>query len=111
MNSIFTRRSIRHYTNEPISAHSIQQIIKAAMHAPSAYNQQPWEFIVITDSNLLSHIATQSAHAYMVKNAPVAILLCINNDFAKHKDYAIQDCSAATQNMLIEIQALGLGGV
>jgi nitroreductase len=89
----------------------LNRIIKAGMNAPSAGNEQPWHFVVIDDRNILNSIADFHPFAKMTRTAPVAILVCGEPELEKHKDLWVQDCSAATQNMLLEITDLGLGGV
>jgi nitroreductase len=105
------RRSIRQYTGQEVSNEEITQVLKAAMAAPSAGNEQPWEFVVVRDRAKLDRIPTFHPHALMLKHAPVAILVCGDLNREVHKGYWVQDCSAATQNLLLAVQALGLGGV
>ncbi|NLI14818.1 MAG: nitroreductase family protein [candidate division Zixibacteria bacterium] len=111
MNSLFKRRSIRHYTKEPIKPESIELLLKAAMAAPSAGNQQPWHFIVIQDRRILEEIPNLHPYAQMVMEAPLAILVCGDISSEKHPGFWVQDCSAATENILIEACELGLGAV
>jgi nitroreductase len=111
MNSLFKRRSIRHYTKEPIKPESIELLLKAAMAAPSAGNQQPWHFIVIQDRRILEEIPNLHPYAQMVMEAPLAILVCGDLSSEKHPGFWVQDCSAATENILIEACELGLGAV
>lgn len=111
MSIIYTRRSIRKYTDQAIPGETINRIIKAGMNAPSAGNEQPWHFVVINDRNILNTIADFHPFAQMARIAPVAILVCGEPELEKHKDLWVQDCSAATQNILLEITDLGLGGV
>jgi nitroreductase len=111
MNSLFRRRSIRHYTKEPIKPESIELLLKAAMAAPSAGNQQPWHFIVIQDRRILEEIPNLHPYAQMVMEAPLAILVCGDLSSEKHPGFWVQDCSAATENILIEACELGLGAV
>jgi len=109
--AIRTRRSIRHYTREPVPDDAITEILKAAMSAPSAGNQQPWQFLIITDRGLCEEIATFHPYAQMVREAPVAILVCGDVRLESYKGYWVQDCSAATQNILLAAHAKGLGAV
>lgn len=109
--AIHTRRSIREYQNKPIPEELITEVLKAAMAAPSARNQQPWEFIVITDSELRKKVATVSPNARMIVDAPLAILVCGNLKIETAPGYWVIDCSAATQNILLAAHALGLGAV
>jgi nitroreductase len=111
MNSLFGRRSIRHYTKEPVSQDTIEQLLKAAMAAPSAGNQQPWHFVVIQDRKILDEIPNIHPYARMTTEASVAILVCGDLRNEKHPGFWVQDCSAATENILIEACEIGLGAV
>jgi nitroreductase len=111
MKEIFERRSIRIYTGEDVSDGSIKELLKAAMAAPSAGNQQPWDFIVVRDKMVLNEIPKFHQYAQMLKEAPVAIIVCGVLDREKHKGFWMQDCAAAIENILIEAQFLGLGAV
>ena len=109
--AIRTRRSIRRYTREPVPDDVIAEILKAAMSAPSAGNQQPWQFVIITDRGLCEEIPTFHPYAQMLREAPVAILVCGDLRLESYKGYWVQDCSAATQNILLAAHAKGLGAV
>ena len=109
--AILSRRSIRKYTTKSVSKELIKNLLEAAMSAPSAGNQQPWHFIVIIDTKILIDIPTFHNHADMLKEAALGILVCCDKDLEKHKGMGIQDCSAATENILIAVQAKGLGAV
>jgi nitroreductase len=111
MKEIFERRSIRKYTVKDVSDESIEELLKAAMAAPSAGNQQPWDFIVVRDRMVLNEIPKFHQYAQMLKEAPVAIVVCGVLEREKHKGYWTQDCAAAIENILIEAQFLGLGAV
>lgn len=86
-------------------------LLKAAMAAPSAGNQQPWHFIIIQDRNILDEIPKVHPYAQMTSEAPLAILVCGDLRNEKHPGFWVQDCSAATENILIEACELGLGAV
>lgn len=110
MEAIFTRRSIRRYTDKPVAPETVTGLLEAAMAAPSAGNEQPWEFIVVTDRALREQVTQVHAYSQMLKQAPVAIVVCA--DLARSKypfDFWVQDCSAATENILLAAAALGLG--
>ncbi|MEW5821815.1 MAG: nitroreductase family protein [Cyanobacteriota bacterium] len=111
MYSLLARRSIRKYTEEKVPESKVLEIINAAMAAPSAGDQRPWHFVIINKREILDQIPGFHPYASMVKQASVAILICGDPTLEMHKNYWVQDCSAATQNILIAIQALGLGGV
>jgi len=111
LEAIHTRRSIRKYLDKPISEEILTQLLKAAMAAPSARNQQPWEFVVITDVEIKKTIPTACPFAQMIVNAPLAILICGNLRVETAKGYWMIDCAAATQNLLLSAHALALGAV
>jgi len=111
MKAILSRRSIRQYTAEPVSEALVKELLEAAMSAPSAGNEQPWHFIVIEDRKILDDIPTYHPYAQMLKSAPLAIMVCGDERLEKYPGYWVQDCAAATQNILIAAQAKGLGAV
>ncbi|MHA2358597.1 MAG: nitroreductase family protein [Candidatus Heimdallarchaeaceae archaeon] len=111
MDNILTRRSIRKYQNKPVSEEDITSILRAAMSAPSAGNRQTWEFIVIKDREILDQINEIHRYAKMVLEAPIAIVVCCDQTQDLRKTFWIQDCSAASQNILLAAHALGLGAV
>ena len=111
MEAILTRRSIRRYTGESVPEPVIEEILRAAMQAPSAGNEQPWQFVVITDRATLREVPRFHPHANMVPDAPVAVLVCGDLHWEKHAGFWVQDCSAATQNILLAAHAKGLGAV
>lgn len=111
MEAILTRRSIRKYTKQEVPDSIIREVLEAAMCAPSAGNQQPWHFVVIRDRRILDEIPKVHPHSQMVKEAPVAILVCGDLSLEKRKGFWVQDCSAATENLLLAAHAKGLGAV
>lgn len=111
LEAIHTRRSIRKYQDKIISEEILTQLLKAAMAAPSARNQQPWEFVVITDVEIKEKIPAACPFAQMIVNAPLAILVCGNLKVETAQGYWVIDCAAATQNLLLGAHALGLGAV
>lgn len=111
MDAILTRRSIRKYTGEQVPDSIIKEMLEAAMSAPSARNQQPWQFIVIRDKNIMEQVTKIHPYSQMLKEASAAILVCGDKDFEVTPGYWVQDCSAATQNILVAAHAKGLGAV
>jgi nitroreductase len=107
--TIFARRSIRKYTSEPVSEEDIQTLLEAAMAAPSASNRKPWQFIVVTERHTLDALAEAHPHGKMLFDAPLSISVC--GDLTEMERYWVQDCSAATENLLLAVTALGLGAV
>lgn len=106
---IFRRRSIRKYTSEPVTNQQIKYILEAAMAAPSSNNITPWHFIVILGREKLNQVAERHPHAKMLFQAPLAIVVC--GDVVLSPKYWYQDCAAATENILLALPELGLGGV
>jgi nitroreductase len=109
---IYRRRSIRKFTEQPLSEEQIETLLKAGMAAPSAMNAQPWEFIVITDAQILSKF--RNALMFAKQNYTAVVCVCGSPRVAKNKAgsrFWAQDCSAATQNILLAATALGLGSV
>ncbi len=111
MQAILTRRSIRRYTSDPVPPKQVERLLAAAMAAPSAGNEQPWHFVVVRDRALLEAIPRFHPYSAMLKEAPLAILVCGDVTLEKHEGYWVQDCSAATQNLLLAAHAEGLGAV
>ncbi len=110
MSLLLKRKSIRKFTDKVVEKELITKLLKAAMQAPSAHNQQPWKFIVVDDRELLDELSLASSGAWMLKDVNVAIVpLLIPTDASPH--FAIQDMSAATENILLEATNLGLGSV
>lgn len=111
METIFNRRSIRKYEEKAVEREKIEKLLRAAMQAPSAGNQQPWEFIVIEDKGRLKKLSEASPYSKMVANASVTIVLLSRKEGAKFPPCIPQDMAAAAQNILLEAVQLGLGAV
>lgn len=111
LDAIFTRRSVRSYTDQPVDQKTIELLLKAAMQAPSARNTQPWQFVVITDRNLLAEIPKVHPYAKMIPGAALGILICADETLQPNQFRWCQDLGAATQNLLLAAHGLGLGAV
>lgn len=113
LRTIFERKSVRKYTGIKPSKENLELLIKAGMAAPSARNKQPWSFIAVIDDAKLIDMAEKLPYAKMLPQAGAAIVVCgvPKKSFADLSDYWVQDCSAATQNILIAAEALELGAV
>ena len=113
LENIHARKSVRQFTDEPVSQEHIETMLKAAMAAPTAVNYQPWRFVVITERARLDAMAEVLPYAKMLKQAPLAIVVCGETTWFEGREntYWQQDCSAATQNILLAAEALGLGAV
>jgi len=108
INTILSRRSLRRYTEEPVTEEEIKTLLEAAMAAPSASNRKPWHFIIITEREILNQLAEAHQHAKMLNEAPLCISVCGDPNVSR---FWVQDCSAATENILLAATALGLGAV
>ncbi len=109
---IFKRKSIRSFTDEKVSTDKIKNLIRAGMQAPSAFNSQPWEFIVVSDKKDLKAVSKMSRYARPAENAQKLIIVLGNTE----RDNVVmpmiqQDLSACTQNILLQAVAEGLGAV
>lgn len=111
LQAILTRRSIRQYAPHPVPDDVILELLAAAMQAPSAGNQQPWHFVVVTGRDQMEALAGVLPHGQMLKTAPLGVVVCCDTEPLRHPAFWVQDCSAATQNLLLAAHALGLGGV
>ena len=113
LNGIYTRRSVRKFTGEPVKKDDLVTMLRAGMSAPSAVNVQPWAFIAVTDRALLDALCKELPYAKMLDKAGAAIVVCgmPDKDDTYAKDYWVMDCSAATQNILLAAHALGYGAV
>jgi nitroreductase len=108
---ILGRRSIRRFTTEPVDEQQMETLLRAAMAAPSAGNQQPWQFVVIRERPLLEAIPPLHPYAAMAPESAAAVLVCGDFAGARYPDYWVQDCAAATENLLLAAHALSLGAV
>ncbi len=113
MKDIFARRSIRKYTDKPVTHEEIKELLKAAFAAPSSDNNQEWVFIVTKDREAMMKIREKNEYAIALETAPVAILVCADMRKVGLPDmnYWVQDLSAASENMLIKATSMGLGSL
>lgn len=108
----YNRRSIRSFTDRPVNDQQIELLLKAAMAAPAAMNLKPWEFVVVRDVDQLKKLRKISPFNDI--NAPCAIVVCGNLGVFKRplmERFWVQDCSAATENLLLAATVLGLGSL
>jgi len=116
LEAIKGRRSIRTFTDQPVSEEEVKTLIDAARHAPSAGNIQPWEFVIVRKPEVKSELAVAALNQGFIEEAPVVIVVCANKERSASGYgargttlYCIQDTAAATQNILLTAHALGLG--
>jgi len=108
---IKTRRSIRKYQTGKVSEDLIKDLITCAMYAPSAFNNQPWQFLVLNKKEIFDDILKAAPHAEMIREASHAIVICGDKSLQENTGLLIQDISAATENLLLAAHSLGLGAV
>lgn len=114
LDNILTRTSVRSFSSKEVSKEVIDKVLEAAMAAPSAVNKQPWDFVVVTQKEKLKELAEALPYAKMTAESNFAVIVCGNLKKAlpgRHSQYWIQDCSAATMNILLASHALDLGAV
>ena len=114
LNTILKRTSIRSYKNKPVEKEEIEKLLRAGMAAPTAMNKQPWHFVVVTDKGQLQKLSEANPYAAMAAKAPLAIVVCGDMNKAAEgnaREFWIQDCSAATENILLATTGMGLGAV
>jgi len=111
LKAILSRRSIRKYSKNNIPEEYYEVLLKAAMHAPSGRNRQPWHFIIVSDREILKKLAEISPSWKMLEEAANAIVVCGDLNLEDSESFILQDCSAATQNILLAAHELGLGSV
>lgn len=111
LDAIGTRRSIRRFEAAEVDSQDVETVLRAAMAAPSAGNQQSWRFIVVKQRAQLDLLSATSPFAGMLREAPLAIVVCGETSGARHPGFWVEDCSAAMENLLLASHALGLGAV
>ena len=117
LDNIMTRTSIRQFTADPVPQDVVEQLLRAGMAAPTAMNSQPWEFVVLNDRDTLDRLAGKLRYAKMLERAPLAIVVCARTTFLDREGrereniFWVDDCAAATENILLAAHALGLGAV
>lgn len=111
MNVILNRKSIRKYKDIKLSDDIVEELLRAGMQAPSAGNEQPWEFVVLRDKEIMKKITEFHPYSKMLLNTNLAIVVCGDKGKEVLKDFWVQDCSAATENILLAAEDKGLGAV
>lgn len=111
MDFIKSRKSVRKYKNIKIDNKIIQDILYAGMQAPSAGNEQPWNFIVLRDKKIMKKIMEFHPFSHALITADVAIIVCGDKQKEKFEGFWVLDCSAATENILLAAESNGLGAV
>lgn len=114
VHTILNRKSVRSYAKKLVEKEKVDTLLRAAMSAPTAVNKQPWAFVVIDNPQILEKLSTSLPYAKMAASAPMAIVVCgdLNKTLRGQDDpYWPLDCSAASENMLLAAESMGLGAV
>lgn len=111
MKEIFSRRSIRRFTGEPLAPGDLERLLRAAMNAPSACNEQPWEFVVLREQAVMQGVRGFQPYSAPLDTAACAVVVCGDTTRQQYDGFWVQDCSAAAENLLLEAEHLGLGAV
>lgn len=109
---IYRRRSVREYLDKKISKEDINKIVTAGLYSPSACNKMPWKLIIVEDKELIEKMAdVNGKSAESLKKAPLAIMICMDNDKALPQGplYPVIDCALMAENMVIAALSLGIG--
>lgn len=109
LETIFNRKSVRKYTERPVEKEKLETLVRAGMAAPSSRDRRPWEFVIVTDRDLLDKMGDGLPLARMLKETKQAIIVC--GDTVKSESAWQLDCSAAAQNILLAAESMGLGAV
>lgn len=111
LEAIYSRRSVRNYTTEPVEQEQIDEILEAGSWAPSGLNNQPWRFVVVRDAGVRAEMAKLTHYRRILEEAPVAVAVFVDRSamYNDTKDY--QGVGACLQNMLLTAHAQGLGAV
>jgi nitroreductase len=107
LDNILARRSVRSYTDRAVDETAVDTLLRAAMAAPSGSNARPWHFVVVTERTRLQRLTAAHQHAGMLGQAALAIVVCGDAEISPR--HWVEDCAAATQNILLAATALGLG--
>ena len=111
MKEIFHRVSVRKFEDRAVESDKVEEVLRAAMAAPSAGNQQPWDFYVVTSRDKLHALAKVSPYAGCAADAPLAIVAAYRQEGCRFPQYAQIDLAIAMQNLWLAVDSLGLGGV
>lgn len=115
MNNILSRKSVRAYTDRPISKTQLDTLVRAAMAAPTGKDMRPWKFVIVDDKSVIDELAKGLPRAKMLAEAQAAIVVCgdmsITDDKGEPSKNWMLDCSAATENFLLMAESMGIGAV
>jgi nitroreductase len=108
---VLLRTSVNDFTEEPVSDEVVDGLLRAAMSGPTTGDQRPWHFVVIRDQAVRNKVPEIHRFAHLVPRAPVALLVCGDETLQRDRGFWVQDCAAATENILLEAERRGLGAI
>ena len=111
LEGIFTRRSVRQFTNQLIERELLLEVIRAGTWAPSGLNNQPWRFVIVRNAEIRKELSKQTTYAHIIERAPACIAVFIDKNAMYHEVKDHQSMGACIQNMLLAAHGLGLGAV
>jgi len=111
LEGIYTRRSVRNFSDSPVEDQHVMEILKAGSWAPSGLNNQPWRFVIVRDKGIRSGLAGLTRYGRIIEGAPVAVVVFCDREAMYHDVKDHQSIGACLQNMLLAAHALGLGAV
>lgn len=111
LEGIYTRRSIRQFTEEPVGRDQLIEVIKAGTWAPSGLNNQPWRFVIVTDAAMKKELSKQTTYHHIIERAPACIGVFVDRSAMYHETKDHLAMGACIQNMLLAAHGLGLGAV
>ncbi len=111
LEGIYTRRSVRQYTNQPVEREQLLEVIKAGVWAPSGLNNQPWRFVIVTSDEVRAKLAQQTKYDFIIEKAPASIVVFLDKSAMYHEVKDHLAMGACVENMLLAAHSLGLGAV
>lgn len=111
LEAIMTRRSVRHFTTRPVTEAELEPLLRAAMAAPSASNEQSWRFVIVRDRERIERLSRATPFARAAASAQLVVVVCADRPKLRYPWFWVIDCAAAIQNLLLATHATGLGAV
>jgi len=108
---VFLRASVRSFTSQKVEPEKLERLLRAAMAAPSAGNEQPWVFYVIEDLGIMEKLSKADRYASPAAKAPLVIVLCYDKNKLLYPDFPLIDMACCAENIMVEAAGLGLGTV
>lgn len=111
LDAIHRRRSVREFTDDPVSEEDVKRVLEAGTWAPSGLNNQPWRFLVVQDQSTREGLAEFTKYGHIIRDAPVSIVVFLDQDVMYDRTKDVQSIGACVENMLLAVESMGLGAV